>query len=273
MPRQLLWILMSCSLISVCCCSLHVNSSETRRTTSFERTLTETATCDPGKSLTATGSNGNITIRRRDREDVSVTAIVSSHNLDRLAETSLDLETHATGGLTVTVNWPDGSQENGESCDLVVEIPVAAGITAKTTNGDITLSSLRGNAQLTTTNGDIMVDHHDGPLSIQTSNGIIEARSVTDSITANTTNSDVTIVLADPAKGPVNVATTNGNIDVSLNPGFRGNFKAFTTNGQVTWNPHDRRGRTIGRNKANISYGKGPQGTLTTTNGDIRIHP
>lgn len=136
-----------------------------------------------------------------------------------------------------------------------VKAPKAAGVYARSTNGQVALSALSGSVTATTTNGGVKATDLRGGIDARSTNGGVTvdlAALGTDKIRLSTTNGAVTLLLPETAKADLTATWTNGGI--SLAPGLK-----------IEVSEQSRR-KFEGR-----MNGGGTPIELRTTNGGIRI--
>ena len=136
-----------------------------------------------------------------------------------------------------------------------VKVPRGALVTARTTNGQVTLNGLTGKVSARTTNGGVRATDLRGPVDASSTNGgvNVDLASVgSDRIALSTTNGGVTLNLPESAKADLVATWTNGGL--SLDDGLRVDVSE--------------RSRRRFEGKLN---GGGTPIDLRTTNGGIRV--
>ena len=112
----------------------------------------------------------------------------------------------------------------------------------------------------------------DGPITLHTTDRNITLSGVHRGATIEDRNGSVTLVLADPI-GPVKTTTTNGAVDLRVPERAAFALSAVTTNGQISndlgLSTTKQDDRTTLAGKVNTG---GPELSLHTSDGDIRIH-
>ena len=178
--------------------------------------------------LRVEAKNGHISIKKRDGNDVRITAIFKAITDERLDSARL-LAQHVEGDtLEVNADWPD--RKGNEGVSFEIEIPDVSGLEAHTRNDWISISNLSGAAKLRTSNDRVEIYNHDGPVIAETSNDRIRTDSVTGSIVARTSNDRIQISNAHQS---INATTSNDRIDISLNELAPGPVLAQTSNGDI----------------------------------------
>ncbi|AFC27864.1 hypothetical protein PM3016_920 [Paenibacillus mucilaginosus 3016] len=107
------------------------------------------------------------------------------------------------------------------------ELPLRQWMRGETTNGSVTLTSLKGDLQLKTSNGRMEAGNTQGNLNLQSTNGRIDVKGHSGNAVLRTTNGKLS---AESITGSLEAATTNGTITVE---GVTQGFMARTTNGTV----------------------------------------
>ena len=101
----------------------------------------------------------------------------------------------------------------GRSSDtrFEVTVPVGVRISARATNGDISISGTRGGVDAVTQNGDLHVRDVGEMIDLRTMSGDISARGLTGNVEINTLNGDVD---ATDVRGDMEVSSVSGDIDL-----------------------------------------------------------
>ena len=148
-------------------------------------------------------------------------------------------------------------------------------VDGKTSGGNISLHEGTAAVKLSTSGGDIDVDRAGGEADLSTSGGNIEIKSVQGRVTATTSGGNVKAGIEGALKGDCDLSTSGGTVVVTVDKGVAFDLKAHTSGGTV-----DVDGLTIsleqgGLRKSSLSgkvNGGGPQLSLGSSGGDIRIH-
>ncbi|HIJ65858.1 MAG TPA: DUF4097 family beta strand repeat protein, partial [Candidatus Hydrogenedentes bacterium] len=145
----------------------------------------------------------------------------------------------------------------GQNTDIGVEAPEGA-VDAASTNGRIRVLDAQGDVNVTTANGNVYIHRRGaGSSHATTINGAIEMHVLT------------------PSVGDADLNTQNGDITLVLCPGCQMAVEASTAHGAVrTEIPVDAADGVQRKNRINGRIGGGgPNFTLQTLNGDIRLRP
>jgi hypothetical protein len=155
------------------------------------------------------------------------------------------------GGNTENYTAPS-FMRGSTSVHGTVIVPRGVKLDAESTNGDINVSSVASQLQITTVNGDI------------------EVRGATQSVKINTTNGDIDLGM-DAVGSGLSVETTNGSVNVELPPSLNAALKLSTTNGELDLGfAANVTSKTAKQIIATLGTGGSPI-DITTTNGDVSL--
>lgn len=178
---------------------------------------------DPAKrgKLKAHLNYGSITIKGTARKDVLVKYASLSEKtsknsekdgLKRISGGTMDLEVSENSN---NVKVQSGSWNN--KMDLVIEVP---------TGFDVKVSSYN--------DGDIVVSNVEGEVEITTYNGEITAESISGSVVATTYNGEIRVTFNQVKEGiPMSFSTYNGDIDITFPINLKASFKMKTEQGEI----------------------------------------
>lgn len=239
----------------------------------FKETRELTVEHRPASALRIETGNGAIEVRRSEKPDVMIKAVLQSPDQDRLSQASVITDRRANGELSVFVKWPEGKRRSNEGCSFEVEIPDVASSFLHTDNGAVRLTGLSGPADVRTHNGAVTVADHKGPVDAETTNGEVRIERVAGKVDARTSNGAVTVRLTDDNAGPVQARTSNGIVTLEAGKGFAGEVDMSTSNGLVS---HHGTGKaqvlSAGRQSMRIRIGDANQvSTLRTSNGMVTL--
>lgn len=184
------------------------------------------------------------------------------------------VETGTSGGMFHVETVDDTPPGKSVSVDLTLYLPDDVPVErAKTTNGDVTVQEIGGDATLQTTNGDVRADGVDGYVTLRSGNGDVFGRGVTGLDGAETSNGSVDVEV--PAtRGDVRAKTTNGDVRVAVPEDLNAVVDLRTTNGDVGYS-----GLDLDVSVDRSTHLRGTLGTggdelaAETTNGDVRLRP
>lgn len=180
---------------------------------------------DPGKrgKLKAHLNYGSITVKGTARKDVLVkyTSVnegdgkekkSEKDGLKRISGGTMDLEVSENSNY---VKVESGSWNN--KMDLMIEVP---------TGFDVKVSSYN--------DGDILISNIEGEVEITTYNGEIAAENISGSVIATTYNGEIKVTFDKVKEGvPMSYSTYNGDIDITYPSTMKGTFKMKTEQGEI----------------------------------------
>ena len=201
-------------------------------------------------------SNGSIWVRSDPKaQRVSIEAIVRAGGKSdaeakkRLTGSSLVSEV-IDGAVRVRLKFPEPSFDK-DGGRITIIVPHLKAVTAKSTNGRITISNSTGMADVKTTNGAVEMSSCTADVKASTTNGQITVRDCLARIELNTTNGNVIVrkalqeVLAttengslavycgDKGSGPVRLKSSNDNVKLEFSQAFQGSIQIQTVNGEI----------------------------------------
>lgn len=239
-------------------------------------------------SITVENVNGDVRVNGSEGEEIQVQAIRRTQfgraELDRVS-----ISVTQNGVMTVRTVHPSPAAR--VSTDYTISVPLRMSVTRiVSSNGQIFLDGVQGNAALETSNGRINVSNHRGDVSARSSNGEIRLTGVQGAATARTSNAPVIVedtaaiagietsngiiraeVLA--VNNAFTLQTSNARIDLMISPFVNADLDMSTSNGQITISgdvPTTARETTPTRFVGSIGSG-GPVITVRTSNGNINV--
>jgi hypothetical protein len=201
------------------------------------------------------GPNGGATVKGWSRNEVLVRARVegwgNSDTDARVAASQVYID--ASGGH-VQARGPASSNNTGWSVSFEIFVPQATSLTAKTINGGIRVSDIRGNLSFETTNGGLHLSRLAGEVTGSTVNGGV--------------NLELTGATWDGSR--VQVATQNGGVSISIPQNYSAHFQTQTVHGSVKSEfPINQQADIQSRNRDFSLGAGGPLIHVTTTNGGV----
>lgn len=198
---------------------------------SYSVTETETRTFPDPSSVSVETTNGSVTVRGEDRDDVEVVVTKRATDEDALRRTRVV----ASGGdgdpLTLRTDY-DGSS-NGTAVEFDVAVPTDVPVDrVETKNGSVELRDATGDAQLETVNGGITAERIDGYLDLRTKNGEITVRECTGVDRAESTNGGIELEV-DDVRTDASVETKSGSVTVLAGPEFDADVRLSTSLGDI----------------------------------------
>ncbi len=232
---------------------------------------------DPSKRgmLKAHLNFGSITVKGTARKDVLVKYTSKEAKSDkntvkdglkRISGGSLDLEVSENSNY---VKLQSGSWSN--KMDLVIEVPYGF---------DVKVSSYN--------DGDIAISNIEGEIEITTYNGGISAENISGSVVATTYNGEILVTFNKVQEGvPMSYSTYNGDIDITFPANLKASFKMKTEQGEILsgfdmkiieTGPVQKKDSKSGTYKVTIDEwvkgevnGGGPEISMRNYNGDVII--
>jgi DUF4097 and DUF4098 domain-containing protein YvlB len=206
-------------LVAICGASAAVAADKT-----FDRTFTVkpdgmlTVVAD-GADITVTGGSG-------DRVVVHMVAEASQKDLDEL---TLSAEANDSGVLVQMLHperkkWFHWDHSEGR---IEVTVPQSYRVDAKTSGGDVRLTSVSGPSRLRTSGGDITVKDVKGGLDGETSGGDVRLESIEGEVRAHTSGGDFH---ASGVRGAIDASTSGGDVRLLR---IDGKIRANTSGGGV----------------------------------------
>lgn len=131
------------------------------------------------------------------------------------------------------VNSLFGRGWHGRSPEVTVESPAEIDLTARTGDGGVTVSGLRGALDLRTGDGGIQTDGTAGPLRVHTGDGGVQVHRAEGTLNASTGDGSMTL---EGRFSQVEAHTGDGSMNVSLLPGsqLQGASSITTGDGSVS---------------------------------------
>lgn len=222
-----------------------------------------------GGEVSVKNVNGSIHVATWGRDEVRVEATkkakASSRDAAeealRLTEIEVDagsgsvrVETDLPSSSDGILDWVFGRHTNA-SVSYRITVPREADVEVRTTNGSLEVREVAGRVEARSTNGAIKV------------------AGVRGTVDAATTNGGIAVELAElePGRG-MKFSSTNGGIRVTVPRSARVSVDARTTNGGISLDDLDADIVAKSRRKLQADVnGGGPEITVRTTNGGIRI--
>ena len=223
---------------------------------------------EPGQTVRIKGVNGGIRAeltggrevevfadkreeRRGDAEDVRIEVVEDE---DGVTFCALYPSRDRSNRCEADDDWNVDVQNNDTRVEWTVQLPAGVHFTGRTINGEI---NAEGGADVRayTVNGDVAVRAH-GSAEAITVNGSVEAAmgaaDRADDLRLETVNGSITLLLPENAGAEIEAYTLNGEIDTD-------------------WPLDIERGRWVGRSAEGVIGGGGPELSLKTVNGSIRL--
>jgi len=209
-------------------------------------------------TVTLKNVNGNVTVRGWDEARVRVVAIKKARGrnaLEKLERNRVSISATADQIDIATEVTRSRGWNNNVSVNYEVWVPNTLALSAKTTNGNVSIEAVEGEINLRTTNGNL------------------KAHAVGGRVNGATTNGGITIDMESYTGGEMELRTTNGSIKLTAPSSLAVDLEARTTNGSIRTDfPIEVRGKMSRRVLEGRINGGGDLVTLKTTNGSIKVN-
>jgi DUF4097 and DUF4098 domain-containing protein YvlB len=210
-----------------------------------------------GRLSVDAGPNGAVTVKGALRGDVLVRTRVETHANTAASAAILASQVSVDGsGGQVHANGPQTGENSSWSVSYEILVPQTTDLTAKTHNGAVTVSDVRGNLRFDVNNGAVHLKRVAGDVSGTTVNGAIQAELAGGvwegrQLEMVTHNGAVTVTMASYYSAHIQAETGNGRIQSDFPLPLSGNLRP-----------------------QNLDFNLGSGGPLihiTTGNGSIRL--
>jgi hypothetical protein len=226
-----------------------------------------------GAALEVVNRNGPVTVRPAEGARMAVSGEKRANSQAGLD--SIEIDVTGDDPVRVEAEFGSGSAFSNRGVDLTVEVPEGVPVDrARTTNGDVTVSDVRGDAAATTTNGDVEVTDVSGYVRCETTNGDVRARGTRGVAGARTTNGSVDVELLG-MDDDVTCRSSNGSVTARVGPDVAAGFRLETSNGDAEVLELDHTVTASGPNsiEGRIRGADSPVLALETNNGDVTLRP
>jgi hypothetical protein len=242
--------------------------------------------------------DGSIEIRSADRQEVAVTIEKRSYSKEGAARIDVHTEQNANH-VVVDVRLPKESHVFGigwmnTSARLIVTLPAASNVQARSGDGSIDIERVSGTIELRsgdgsiqgrqlagdlkahTGDGSVKLADVSGALDVDTGDGSISVDGKLTSVRARTGDGSVTIRAASGSavEADWNITTGDGSVILEVPEGFSGELDAHTGDGRVTMHEIALNNVTgpIGKNSARGRLGSGGHAVrVRTGDGSITL--
>ena len=220
--------------------------------------------------------DGSIEIRSWDKAEVEV--VVEKRGKSKAATDTIEVRAEHDGNhVTVEARIPEAHGfhfSDSRSARLIVSLPAAANVTAKSGDGAIDIERIDGRIDLRSGDGRIRARDVSGNLDVDTGDGSITVGGKLTTVRAHSGDGSVRIRAAEgsAAASDWEITTGDGSVTLDLPDGFAAELDAHTGDGSI--NTHDVTlsnvtGR-IGRNSLRGRLGNGGH-TVRVRTGDGSI--
>jgi hypothetical protein len=203
------------------------------------------------------GPNGGATVKGWSRNDVLVRARVEGWgDTDSEAQAMTSQVIVDASGGQVQARGPQSANHSGWSVSFEIFVPQATSVTAKTRNGGISVSDVRGNLKFEATNGGIHLSRLAGEVTGSTVNGGVNIELMGTTWEGN----------------QIQVTTRNGGVTLSVPENYSAHFQTETQSGSLRSDfPLNIREDRQSRSHDFVTGGGGPVIHVTTTNGGVML--
>ncbi len=269
--------------------------AETPAKSEYTETFDKTFPLSAGASLNIENRNGSIEITTWDKEEVHIVAEkrmrprsgswllrlvgIQSPNIssDEKAKALFSEFTINVGGdasgRTITTNYP--AAENVDfQVTYRITAPKRVRPTIDTVNGTVRVTDVEGDTSVETTNGSVNLAEVMGAIRVHSTNGRLDMANIAGAIEAQTTNGSVSVTTRPgaPLDGAIALKSTNGSIGVTVPSQASFDLELRTVNGSASCELPLASTLEQSRKRLQGTVGDGgPQVTLRTTNGSVRI--
>jgi DUF4097 and DUF4098 domain-containing protein YvlB len=241
---------------ALCVAALPATAQQNRRDQEYQSRIDTTFAFDKRGTVTLSLTAGEIIVTAWNRDEIRVRAR-SERNEIRMEATPSRLSLDLT------------RQRYGDS-RFEVTVPVGVRVSARATQGDITISGTRGGVDASSQNGDVVIEDVIDMVDVVTLSGDVTARGIVGPVEVRSTSGTVTLT---DVKGDVEATSISGDIQLR-NVGAR-YVRGKSTSGDISYDGAvDSTGRyEFGSHNGNVTLvipaATGAQLTVATYNGSI----
>jgi DUF4097 and DUF4098 domain-containing protein YvlB len=171
-------------------------------------------------------------------------------------------------------SWWNWSYFENAHLSIEVRMPKNADLQIDTSNGAVSLDTIRGTVKVHTSNAAINASGLEGRCALATTNGRVDVSGRFQSLDLSSTNAGVTAraVSGSSMDSGWSISTTNGGINLSIPLDLKANLSAGTTNGGIMLQlPVAVAGEQRGSHLRGTLGGGGPELFVRTTNAGVRL--
>jgi len=240
----------------LCAATLPAAAQQNRRERDYQSRIDTTYAFDKRGTVSLSLGDGEIIVTAWNRDEVRVRA--------RSERTEMRMEA-TTSRLSLELARPRSGDSRYE-----VTVPVGVRVSARATNGDISITGTRGGVDASSQSGDITIEDVTDMLDVSTLSGDVSARSIVGHVDIRSTSGTLSLV---DVKGDVEAASVSG--DVILRNVVARYVRGKSTSGDITFDGAvDSTGRyELASHSGDVSLlipaTTGAQLTVATYNGSI----
>lgn len=245
-----------------------------------------------------------VVVGKEDATSVTVVSVKAAQGRDddetraMLDKLHVDVSEH---GTTIEIetrddnSWNDGSSlwsfvkggRRSAWVDYTIEVPYKMAVNAHTTSGEIRVSNIGGDGNVSSTSGDVSVRGIGGDATLHVTSGDLEATDVGGSLTLVATSGDVTVdhvggkLIAEGTSGDLRASRIEGNAEIHMTSGdllldgCSGDASVRTSSGDTRLNEVEGSidaSSSSGDIQAMIVPVKGRTFKLSSSSGDVRVY-
>jgi hypothetical protein len=184
----------------------------------------------PGGRLIVENFNGPVEILGWEKDSVQITGTKHASRDELLKEIRIETKT-GDNSVEIRTVRPAGHHGN-MGAKFFIRVPREVQLERiSSSNGQIRVEDIHGNAHLETSNGAIRLRQFDGALNARTSNGSIEADSIAGDAVVHTSNGGIRL---ERVSGSVEAVTSNGGLHIRMaKPKPNGRLVFESSNGSI----------------------------------------
>ena len=181
--------------------------------------------------------DGSIEVRPWDRADVEV--VVEKHAGSKESAASIAVDAQQSGNkITVDVRVPHTtgfSFHFNRSAKLIVSLPAASDLTARSGDGSIDVERINGKVDLHSGDGSIRARSVNGDVSVTSGDGSLHVDGAFGALRAHTGDGRITIVAAEGARAEKDwdITTGDGSVTLEVSKSFGAELDAHTGDGSI----------------------------------------
>ena len=224
-----------------------------------ERVWSQTYPLESGGSISLSNINGGVTIVGSARQDVEITATISSRSEEGLNRVDIEVDANANR-IEIETDYSKQRgrwNQHGATVEYELKVPSSARLDEiDLVNGSLEISNISGDIETSLVNGNLTAEGLTGSIELETVNGSVDVSfnrvSSSQRIEIESVNGPIEVFLPSDVDADVDASTVHGRI--------RNDFGLEVEKGEYVGN--DMRG-TIGSGGARIS--------LENVNGSIDL--
>lgn len=220
--------------------------------------------------------NGGLEVYSWDRNEVEIVGTKYPPTSEALREIRVETA-NAPESVTIRAYRPKSDDRwwrtGNNGVRMTIRVPRRVQLDrVATSNGEVRVSEIDGNARVSTSNGAIRIVNLNGRLEASTSNGRIEASGLGAEAMLRTSNGAIDVTYSKFGGQPIEASTSNGAITLRLAGGVNADLRASTSNGRVSSDYDVTTRGSLEKNRLEGRIGGGGALIrLSSSNGAIRI--